>query len=148
MNQTKLHRLLKQTVLIETDWPMSLGYRICVLTDNPCAKPENHVQTSDLRGLLAQLGASGNYSGISMRLDGDDRLHLIAIFCSEGGIRVHDGRLVELIAHECSHVVDHIEELAHSKMCTETRAYTLDWLVGRACGAVMPYLFEPVLLPG
>lgn len=148
MNRSKLRRLLERTALIGTDWPMSLGYRICVLTDNPDARPENHVQTSDLRGLLKELGGPDDCSGVYMRLDTNKRLHLIAIFCTEGGERVRDGRLVELVAHECSHVVDSVQELTHAKMCTETRAYTLDWLVGRTCGAVMPHLFGAALLSG
>jgi hypothetical protein len=40
-------------------------------------------------------------------------------------------RTIELVVHECSHVVDAMFEATGVVACTEMRAYHLDWMVGK-----------------
>lgn len=71
---------------------------------------------------------------------------MIIIMSTEGAVKVSDGRMIELIAHECCHTVDYIADRAGVKFCTESRAYTLDWLVGRTSQVVLPHLWAVKLL--
>lgn len=147
MHLKERERVLRDSTLVDTDWPMSLGYTVHLLTDNVDAVPRHHRGEGALRSFIAReftLSHAGS-SGYSVEFS-DTQQYVILIMSTEGGVKVSDGRLVELIVHECSHIVDYVAEKTGCKLCTETRAYMLDWLVGKVCSLVLPHLFTLKLL--
>lgn len=147
MNDRKFRRALCGSEIVDTDWSLSLGYSIHVLTDNVDAAPGFRKDAELIREFICETSGPehAGSSGYSLRFD-RSRQYVIIIMSQEEGSKVADGRMVELIAHECSHIVDYIAELTRAKPCTESRAYTLDWLVGKVTHAVLPHLWAPKLL--
>lgn len=147
MLQHRFERLFNGSELAGTDWPLSLGYRIHLITDSPIAKTgfrKDSVLIDEL--LAAQKTDHSDSQGLACEYS-DGKVYLIVIRASENGSAVLPGRLIELIVHECSHVVDYVFSNTSVKACTETRAYTMDWLVGKAINAVLPHLWESPALP-
>lgn len=147
MNDNRFKRIFEGSELCSSDWPLSLGYRIHLVTDVPTARNGFRKTVSLIDELLA--AQKRDYSGSSgVAVDyGDAKVYLIIIRASESGVAVFPGRLIELVAHECSHIVDYAFSNASIVGCTETRAYMLDWLVGKTVNAVLPHLWEPLALP-
>lgn len=147
MNDQRFQRALRGSEIMGTDWSLSLGYSIHVLTDNVDAAPGFRKETELIREFICETSGPehAGSSGYSLRFD-KSCLYVIVIMSQECGTKVADGRMVELIAHECSHIVDYIADMTCVKPCTETRAYTLDWLVGKVTHAVLPHLWAPKLL--
>lgn len=149
MNDNRFKRLFDGSKLFGPDWPLSLGFSGHLVTDAPGARVGFRKDAKLIDELLA--AQKGDYSkscGAALEYnDAQARIYLIVIRARQDGTAVMPGRLIELIAHECSHVVDYVFSNAGIVGCTETRAYTMDWLVGKAVNAVLPQLWEPLLLP-
>lgn len=146
MNDNRFKRIFDGSEIFNSDWPLSLGYRGHIITDTPTARVGVRKDTQLIDELFAsQKRDLGKSCGVAMEYD-DVRVYLIVIRASQDGTAVLPGRLIELIAHECSHVVDYVFANSGIVGCTETRAYMMDWLVGKAVNAVLPHLWEPLLL--
>lgn len=143
MNDKRFERALRGSEVMGTDWSLSLGYTIHVLTDNVDAAAGFRKDASMIRSFISETSGPDHAgsSGYSLRFDAS-RKYVIIIMSSEGEMKVSEGRMIELVAHECSHIVDYIAEMTCAKPCTETRAYTLDWLVGKVTHAVLPHLWD------
>lgn len=142
MNDKEFARLMRGTEVIGTDWPLSLGYTVHVMTDRPAALCAVRKSEQDMDFFAIKTCGEGleTARGLSCALD-KRRQYVIMIRATEDGVAVAAGRLIEIIVHECSHIVDYICQRTHAVPCTETRAYLIDWLVGRVCASVMPELW-------
>lgn len=110
-------------LIVDTNHPFSVGYSIYLKT-NHSAFPE-HMRCSDEEMELC-LGKENKCEALFASFE-DNKAHCIFIpsICGESILRV-----VELVIHEVSHLVDSIFELTRVTPCTETRAYMMDWLCG------------------
>lgn len=142
MENSKFERALRGSRVMNSDWSLSLGFTIHVLTDNVEAVAKHRRTREQLDEFIRETATPNHVgsSGVSLQFN-DSRKYVIIVGSVEAGCRVTDGRMVEIIAHECSHVVDYIADVAALKLCTETRAYTLDWLVGKTAQVVLPHMW-------
>lgn len=149
MNDAKFARALRGTEIMGTDWSLSLGYSIHVMTDNVDADSGFRKSEDTIREFICEASTPehAGSSGCSLQFD-NSRKYVIIVMSTEAGVKVPDGRMVELIAHECSHIVDYVAAKTCAVPCTETRAYTLDWLVGKVARAVLPHLWASPMLEG
>jgi len=120
--------LLNKNVIIDTDWPFSLGYKMVVLSNHPAATERVHVPTDVLHKAMAKHAAC---EGLHLWFDGPRRIAIV-INVSPDGEAYPLLRIVELVVHEVSHLVDHIFDKIQAQVIdTEIRAYMTDWLVGK-----------------
>lgn len=147
MNARKFTRALRGTQIVGSDWPFSLGFTIHVMTDNVDADAGHRKSADLIREFISETASPehAGSSGYSLQFD-NSRQYVVIIMSTEADVRVSDGRMIELIAHECSHIVDYVSKQTCMTPCTETRAYTLDWLVGKVTQVVLPHLWAPKLL--
>lgn len=115
----------KQPWTVSSDHPLSLGFNLFVATDHPLARRVIRWPKKELQALL---GSGKNAEGLHAVWD-THRVRLVAINagpCSKV-------RLVELIVHEVSHVVDDMfrHAVVSPRVDTEIRAYYNDWIVGK-----------------
>lgn len=139
--------LSEETMVKNSNTPFGLGWDVHVLTDHPEARQGHFVSTGRLyRMVQAVTGRdSGEFAAISIKYEATQS-YVIVIFRSNAGVDVTPGRVIELICHECSHVADCMFSAGELVPCTETRAYTIDWLVRMAGAAVLPALWEYKIL--
>lgn len=123
---------MDRMMIIDADWPFSLGWKIGFVTCNKHFGLAPNTMTS------SKLNKATNRDGVD---DGGDhgfsalaatweknRTALITVFYKGDNMI----RFNELIAHEASHIVDGILKRCYiKKIDTEVRAYLLDWIVGR-----------------
>lgn len=116
-------------VLASTDHPLSLGYTIFLITNSTLACEEDRATEEMWKHLHQEESPTSGMHAVW------DNRKIIAVVINgfERDRPVPMGRIVELITHEVSHLVDGMFERAHvSKIDTEVRAYYTDWLVGKA----------------
>lgn len=113
-------------LVASADHALSLGYKVCLLTDSRFVTEGNRAPT-DL--VLECLDEDKDCSAMHMVWHQPEKLVLIVIRDDAAPTTV---RFIELVTHEISHAVDNFFERAClSLVDTELRAYHLDWLVGK-----------------
>lgn len=118
-------KLLKRlTPVISTDWPLSLGLPVYVISTDKLARASVRITRKEMKLFMEGESHEGVHA---VWLEGH-RCVVIAINTRSAG-RV---RIAELVAHEVSHAVDGFLARAAVAVCdTEWRAYTSDWMVGK-----------------
>lgn len=106
------------------DWPLSLGYRVYLLSDHPLVR-EKHRMTPENFARL-EVPSFGNAWHVVW-----DVPQVVGIV-----IPARDNcdmiRFIELVVHEVSHAVDgFLERSFVAQVDTELRAYMNDWMVGK-----------------
>lgn len=134
--------LSDETMVKNANIPFGLGWDIHVVSDYPGARPGHHMTTERLTRMVRDMTGRGfgEFAGISIRHE-QTLSYVIAVSRSFKGEAVTVDRMIEVIAHESSHVADYMFSAGELQPCTETRAYTIDWLVGMAGAAVLPKLW-------
>lgn len=123
-------------LIADVDHPLSLGYRICLLTDSAFAAASSRASAQLMREVMGDLMSKGLHA----TWGGSRRMVVIVI----QGSGLPPLRLVELIVHEISHCVDAIFDRCEiGKVDTEVRAYMNDWLVGKTLHHFNLFLSEP-----
>lgn len=140
--------LSEETMVKNPNIPFGLGWDIHVVSDYPGARAGHFVSTDHLHCMVSAMTGRAfvDFAGISIKYE-ETHSYVIAISRSFKGDDVTIGRLIEVISHECSHVADYMFTAAELVPCTETRAYTVDWLVGMTGAAVLPKLWSVSSLP-
>lgn len=117
--------LLKGRVpVISTDWPLSLGLPVYVISTDKLARASVRVT----RRQMCCFMENEKFEGVHAVWLENPRCVFVAINTVKAG-RV---RVAELVAHEVSHAVDGFLERSGVVACdTEVRAYTIDWMVGK-----------------
>lgn len=113
-------------VIVSTDHPLSLGFRVKVITTSPYARKGVRVNVARMARAMNGSEAEGMCAVWPER-----KLIVIAINLPETtpGSKL---RVIELVTHEVSHAVDgFFERAALEKIDTEIRAYYMDWMVGK-----------------
>lgn len=109
---------------IDTDHPLSLGWKVVVISNSKLAGPRIAISDEELDEYL---GDSRNCCGMHAVYD-SFRTTVITV----KGKDEHLLRVIELVVHEVSHAVDAMFERAHVELVdTELRAYYNDWMVGK-----------------
>lgn len=129
------HEEFSKFEAISADHPVSLGYRVFLLTDCTLVS-ENARLTKRQTNLLHwnepdERTEAPLYCGMHAVWD---KFHAVGVFISGtyGGKSISPRRFIELLTHECSHAVDFFfERAAVNVVHTEIRAYYLDWMVGK-----------------
>lgn len=112
-------------LIADTDHPLSLGYRIYLLTDSAFALDSSRATSNLMSATLGDLRCEGLHA----TWGGTRRMVVIVIH----GAALRPLRIVELLVHEISHCVDAMLDRCEVKeVDTEIRAYLNDWLVGKA----------------
>jgi len=116
------------TPVVDSDHPLSLGYRVILVSDSNLVRPEYRLSRADY---LEYVGAA-RYEGCH-NVYNNSRIVTITISgSSASGEPLALLRLVELVVHEVSHLVDAMFERASLvTIDTELRAYYMDWIVGK-----------------
>lgn len=138
----------EETMVKNPNIPFGLGWDVHVVSDYPNARPEHRMSTERLEKMVHSMTGRdfSQLAGISIRHE-ETFSYVIAISRQFKGEAVSVGRMIEVIAHECSHVADCMFSAGELQPCTETRAYTIDWLVGMAGAAILPDLWGCLMLP-
>lgn len=124
--QVLWHDRFKETLLIDGDHPLSLGYRLYVITNDP-EMPKRYRAKRKTFDLFAKQvdHAPGFFASWTQ-----NRSDVLFINRFEGHKQVSKSRLIGLVVHEVSHLVDAMFERAGIKRVdTELRSYTMDWIV-------------------
>lgn len=116
----------KYPVVIGTNHPMSLGYRLKLVSTSPYASKECRVSQRVMNEILEVPNKFEGMHGVW------DRRRLVVIAINFNSTTAWaKRRIIELVVHECSHAVDDMFKRASVKnVDTEVRAYTIDWMVG------------------
>lgn len=125
------NKWMNEKVVIQPDWPFSLGWRIGFVTCNKNFGIKSHMmKQSKLNKAVSKSNkndATHGYSALASSW-GKQRFALITVFYKGDSII----RFIELVTHEASHIVDGILERVQIEVVdTEVRAYLLDWIVGK-----------------
>lgn len=115
--------------LIGADHPLSLGYRVKLITVSPHGATEISVSATTMQRILED---QRNCEALHAVFFDNRKVCVIAINLATTG-PWSKARIVELLVHEVSHLVDgFFERAALSVVDTELRAYYNDWIVGKA----------------
>lgn len=146
--QGKSRWLSEETMVKNSNIPFGLGWDIHVVSDYPEARSGHFVPTDRLGRMVHSMTGRNfeDLAGIAIRHE-DTLSYVIAISRGYKKEDVTIGRMIEVISHECSHVADQLFSAGELVPCTETRAYTVDWLVGMVGAAVLPKLWTALSLP-
>lgn len=112
--------------VLGADHPLSLGWRVKLITTSPFASENARVP----QALMDEFLEGNKFSGLHMEIP---ELHLCVIAINEpSGDASAKTRIAEIIAHECSHTIDGFFARAYVvEVDAELRAYYLDYLVGK-----------------
>lgn len=114
----------RMTEVIGVDWPLSLGYRLYVVSNSRYARNEIRLPKKRMKELL-----NGNSCDGFHAVWDNIRTVVIIVNPVTGDTKV---RVCELVAHEVSHAVDgYLARAAVEHVDTELRAYLIDWMVGK-----------------
>lgn len=140
--------LSEETMVKNPNIPFGLGWDVHVVSDYPDSRPGHRMSTARLHAMVKAMTDRdfSLYAGITIKYE-PTQSYVVAISRSHNGVGVSVGRMLEVITHESSHVADYMFAAGELQPCTETRAYTIDWLVGMAGAAVLPKLWSNQELP-
>lgn len=113
-------------VVLSTDHPLSLGFRLKMATHSPHARKANRLSARRMAKHMDGSKAEGMHAVWNER-------KLIVISINFVDVSIGSKlRIIELVTHEVSHAVDGFFERAHlRKIDTELRAYYNDFIVGK-----------------
>lgn len=118
------HWVTHNQCVVNGDWPLSLGYRVYLLSDHPLVRQKHRMTPANFAKLEVPP------SGDAWHAVWDDPRAVGIVIPFRG--RCDVVRFVELVVHEVSHAVDGFLERAFmSQVDTELRAYMNDWMVGK-----------------
>lgn len=113
-------------VVASADFPLSLGSSVHLCTNHPLVFTESEATNKQLA-----VFADDSYSGFCAFWP-EHRKYVIYINAKEGTKYISTIRVIELVAHEVTHLVDSLlGEAGVENVDTEIRAYYTDWLVGK-----------------
>lgn len=118
----------KSQTVVGTDHALSVGYRVLLATDSPYALADFRLTKAEYQEYVGLSTAAGCHNVYNNK-----RLVVISIsgHGADGSV-IPPLRIVELIVHEVSHLVDCMfQRVAMQVVDTEVRAYHNDWIVGK-----------------
>lgn len=105
--------------------PLSCGYDIAFISNHPAIKKKYR---SDLEFLNHHYGVKNTSAAIACRFD---NARVMSVSLAPFSSKVSMVRLLELIVHEVSHIVDYLFEQTNIKVIdTKLRAYMNDHICG------------------
>lgn len=129
-------------IVMNSDFALSLGYSIRLLSDHPFFGPN----VSDLSFFDEIYPGWISVEGLHL-VHASQRTITVLIRNAKGpeGQNLPVGRVIEVLVHEVSHLVDGLfERTCIHTVDTELRAYYQDWLVGKFLHLGEPRLWEEV----
>lgn len=133
-----LRDVMKNQVVIDTDWALSLGYKLSFSAVG--SKFINKQYRISKAEAIQTYGKRVRYQAMAAKWDNQRWYHILVSDYEKSPIR-----FIELVTHEVSHVVDYyFDNAGITQVDTELRAYTIDWIVGsilRKC-TVLPTIID------
>lgn len=107
------------------DTPFSLGYDILFVSNNKLVKPRFRTTYKSVKTFVNNSKATTFYASFD-----DEQMKLHTIYLSPA--EKDKTRIIELLAHEVSHMVDHILLLTNIQIVdTKVRSYIWDHILGK-----------------
>lgn len=121
---------LDNKIVVGTDWPLSLGWKITFTSCNKNFVNKTHyVSKKKINEAFGKEGKLRNkgIEGYACTWDQKRVRAILILYKGKSSVR-----FIELLSHEISHVIDYIFIDTHIKVIdTELRAYLMDWLMGK-----------------
>jgi wobble nucleotide-excising tRNase len=112
-------------LVADANHPLSLGYTVQLYTENQMFEEKSRCSKAQMKHFVAQVDM-GTAQAYACEFSGPRKYAIWLTKDIDSKLR-----MIELISHEVSHIVDYMMNNACIfEVHTELRAYHIDWLVG------------------